>query len=1180
MRSTRRILLAVAAFIFVFSAVPAFGASYLGTVDFADANRGYLGGWYGNNPRSGFMSTTNDGGATWHAILTGQSSPIGLAMNGTSTARAVSDTDDLVLSTGDAGATWSRNAPVVGGGASFSAVVKSSTGYVAVGKRQGTADGDVGIIYTSANGISGWTERFRGPIYPGTTDPISGDYTPGPATWAHMDAIAFAPDGLTGWAIGSEWTSPLYSTAAFKRVLIYKTSNGGASWSSQNAPATLSSAFNDIVVTDPTHAFAVGGAGRTVLQTTNGTAWSTYAQAPTPAIRPETLYGIDSFGTSLIVAVGRTNLGTGSLQISTNGGASWSFKDGGVAGRLRSISMITATKWIVVGDNETIGRTNDGGATWTWTTATPPKVTLTTPVEYDSPSATTRIVAGTSSDVGAGVTSVGVSILRDDGKYWRAGVGWVTAQYWNAATTSNGWDTWGWAWAPDPTEVGSHTYTVTARATDAVGQSTNSSPFVVKTYTITPSAGPNGAISPGAAQTVENGADKTFTVIPATGYHIADVKKDGVSIGASESVTFTNVAANHTLAATFAINTYTITPSAGPNGAISPSGAQTVVHGSDKTFTVTAAPGYHIADVLKDGVSVGAVSVVTFYNVTGGHTLSATFAQNAVGTHAITPMVGPHGSINPGTVQLVSGGNDKTFTVTPDVGYHIVDVTKDGVSIGTSQSVTFADVNADHTIGATFAIDTFTITPTAGANGVISPSGVQTVGYGTDKTFTVTPNVGYHIVGVTKDGVSIGTSQSVTFADVTANHTIGATFAINTYAITPTAGANGTISPGSPQTVAHGSSRTFTVTPAAGYHIVNVTKDGISIGASSSVTFSNVTASHTIGATFARTVRPVTRAYGSDRYGTAAALARKGWDPTGKLAWSGVKHIIVANGEPGKESDPLSAAGLAGVYDAPVLTVQVGKVPGATKTAITEIAKKNPGVRIHIVGGTAVVPDARWNDIKRIPGVSQVKDRFAGRDRYETSALMATRMVSVKGAAAVNGVILIAGDNPSAFYDALAASPVAYAQTMPMLSVKKGGVPTSVGNVLKSAALKGKPRYAASSATYIGSVPAAGATRMTTSSNRFTAATQIAKFVAVDRTWTSRADTALASKLPDALTGGAFLGRMGGIMLFTESSAGIQSTSKTFITTHKAKIDQGWVIGGTAVVPIAQETSFRSLLNP
>ena len=47
-----------------------------------------------------------------------------------------------------------------------------------------------------------------------------------------------------------------------------------------------------------------------------------------------------------------------------------------------------------------------------------------------------------------------------------------------------------------------------------------------------------------------------------------------------------------------------------------------------------------------------------------------------------------------------------------------------------------------------------------------------------------------------------------TDTNVTADMTVTATFAINTYTLTYTAGANGTITGTSPQTVAHGASGT------------------------------------------------------------------------------------------------------------------------------------------------------------------------------------------------------------------------------------------------------------------------------------------------------------------------------------------------------------------------------------
>ena len=72
-------------------------------------------------------------------------------------------------------------------------------------------------------------------------------------------------------------------------------------------------------------------------------------------------------------------------------------------------------------------------------------------------------------------------------------------------------------------------------------------------YTITPTAGANGTISPAGAQTVASGSNATFTITPAAGYHVATLKVDGSAVSAATTYTFTNVTANHTIAATFAV---------------------------------------------------------------------------------------------------------------------------------------------------------------------------------------------------------------------------------------------------------------------------------------------------------------------------------------------------------------------------------------------------------------------------------------------------------------------------------------------------------------------------------------------------------------------------------------------------------------------------------------------------
>jgi len=66
------------------------------------------------------------------------------------------------------------------------------------------------------------------------------------------------------------------------------------------------------------------------------------------------------------------------------------------------------------------------------------------------------------------------------------------------------------------------------------------------------------------------------------------------------------------------------------------------------------------------------------------------------------------------------------------------------------------------------------------------------------------------------------------------------------------AGSNGTISPKGTLTVTPGASKTFTIKPNTYFQIADVEVDGVSKGAITSYTFSNVTSSHSISATFLR----------------------------------------------------------------------------------------------------------------------------------------------------------------------------------------------------------------------------------------------------------------------------------------------------------------------------------------
>ena len=220
----------------------------------------------------------------------------------------------------------------------------------------------------------------------------------------------------------------------------------------------------------------------------------------------------------------------------------------------------------------------------------------------------------------------------------------------------------------------------------------------------------------------------------------------------------------------------------------------------------------------------------------------------AIGSYTITATAGSGGSVSPaGNVNVVPGA-DQSFTVTADIGYHIVDVLVDGSSVGAVSSYTFTDVAADHTIAASFAINTYTLTYRAGANGTLSGSASQTVNHGGDGVpVTGTPNGGYHFVQWS-DG---NTSNPRTDTGVTGPVDVTASFALNSYTITATAGFGGSLSPAGSVNVTHGANQGFTVYPDRGYRILDLVVDGASQGALDSYTFRNVTADHRVHALFA-----------------------------------------------------------------------------------------------------------------------------------------------------------------------------------------------------------------------------------------------------------------------------------------------------------------------------------------
>ena len=385
---------------------------------------------------------------------------------------------------------------------------------------------------------------------------------------------------------------------------------------------------------------------------------------------------------------------------------------------------------------------------------------------------------------------------------------------------------------------------------------TISATFAINTYTITATNDTFGAVTPAGITTVNYGATPTYTITPNTGYHVQDVLVNGTSVGAVTSYLFPSVTTNKTISATFAINTYTITPSIiGGNGAISPATPLTVNYGATPIFNFTPNTGYHLFNVTVNGTAVTPTgNSYTFPAVTTNKTIVGSFA---IDTFTITPsIIGGNGAISPATPLTVNYGATPIFNFTPNTGYHLFNVTVNGTAVTpTGNSYTFPAVTTNKTIVGSFAIDTFTITPSIiGGNGAISPATPLTVNYGATPIFNFTPNTGYHLFNVTVNGTAVTpTGNSYTFPAVTTNKTIVGSFAIDTFTITPSIiGGNGAISPATPLTVNYGATPIFNFTPNTGYHLFNVTVNGTAVTPTgNSYTFPAVTTNKTIVGSFA-----------------------------------------------------------------------------------------------------------------------------------------------------------------------------------------------------------------------------------------------------------------------------------------------------------------------------------------
>lgn len=163
---------------------------------------------------------------------------------------------------------------------------------------------------------------------------------------------------------------------------------------------------------------------------------------------------------------------------------------------------------------------------------------------------------------------------------------------------------------------------------------------------------------------------------------------------------------------------------------------------------------------------------------------------------------------------------------------------------------------------------------------------------------------------------------------------------------------------------------------------------------------------------------------GIDRYDTAIKISQSNFLKS--------DYIVLVQGE--DFADALSASPLAKKYNAPILLVKRAGLDTELLNEISRLSAKN----IIIIGGTGVVSSGAE---QQLVNLNLIVKRYAGSDRYETSAKVASEV------GALNGAVIVSGEN---FPDALSMASIAAAKQMPILLVKAASIPISIESFLNN----------------------------------------------------------------------------------------------------------------------------------
>ena len=202
------------------------------------------------------------------------------------------------------------------------------------------------------------------------------------------------------------------------------------------------------------------------------------------------------------------------------------------------------------------------------------------------------------------------------------------------------------------------------------------------------------------------------------------------------------------------------------------------------------APGAGVAtlSISADASTPAGTFPLTVTASDGTLTHAATVSLTVVQVYDLTAVVasGVGGTVTPSSLTVASGGS-AVFSINPAAGYHLAGLTDNGSEVSsqvTGGAYTLGSVTAGHSIIASFAPDSFSVTATVtGGSGSVTPAS-STVNFGAGITLVISAAQGYQLAALTDNDAAVAPLQnpdgsySYSISDVTGPHLVQASFTV------------------------------------------------------------------------------------------------------------------------------------------------------------------------------------------------------------------------------------------------------------------------------------------------------------------------------------------------------------------------------------------------------------------